>query len=465
MTKAYIGYWWLPGNEKNSIPGTLTIHNNGDYILQLLDTFKNGSVIVNFRIIREFELIIGIAREEDSNYDYSFKLLNSIVVSNSLNKLTYYKLHASFILKSVSSELSGTLKFDSIILDPQFLNEWIDTSSFDLSYPNEQNNKLHDFSLRYKQPEPIILFENQDFTLKLLTVISYKHPTNSQFNCSQSTFLKLEFLEQKSLTEIRETSKKIRNFFTLAIGTPIKMSRISVGWQNNKGIYFDYLWKDKFQNNFNNPMKIHNSMQMLLGYDFLKDDVNQVFQNWFDKYDDLKFTINNFFGTLYNDFLYTEDKFLNYVFGLEVYHRTKYGGFNHKNENYLKIRKDILDQIHNKRHIQWLESRLRKHTENSLKQRLEHLFEVHNQSLNGLVNDVEKFIDNVVETRHFHVHEKVKNKELVITDVIELSRMTKKLRVFIQAILMFELGFDHEVINKQLHITFHNSLKFDNNND
>lgn len=465
MTKAYIGYWWLPGNEKNSIPGTLTIHNNGDYILQLLDTFKNGSVIVNFRIIREFELIIGIAREEDSNYDYSFKLLNSIVVSNSLNKLTYYKLHASFILKSVSSELSGTLKFDTIILDPQFLNEWIDTSSFDLSYPNEQNNKLHDFSLRYKQPEPIILFENQDFTLKLLTVISYKHPTNSQFNCSQSAFLKLEFLEQKSLTEIRETSKKIRNFFTLAIGTPIKMSRISVGWQNNKGVYFDYLWKDKFQNNFNNPIKTHNSMQMLLGYDFLKDDVNQVFQNWFDKYDDLKFTINNFFGTLYNDFLYTEDKFLNYVFGLEVYHRTKYGGFNHKNENYLKIRKDILDQIHNKRHIQWLESRLRKHTENSLKQRLEHLFEVHNQSLNGLVDDVEKFIDNVVETRHFHVHEKVKNKELVITDVIELSRMTKKLRVFIQAILMFELGFDHEVINKQLHITFHNSLIFDNNND
>lgn len=465
MTKAYIGYWWLPGNEKNSIPGTLTIHNNGDYILQLLDTFKNGSVIVNFRIIREFELIIGIAREEDSNYDYSFKLLNSIVVSNSLNKLTYYKLHASFILKSVSSELSGTLKFDSIILDPQFLNEWIDNSSFDLSYPNEQNNKLHDFSLRYKQPEPIILFENQDFTLKLLTVISYKHPTNSQFNCSQSAFLKLEFLEQKSLTEIRETSKKIRNFFTLAIGTPIKMSRISVGWQNNKGVYFDYLWKDKFPNNFNNPMKIHNSMQMLLGYDFLKDDVNQVFQNWFNKYDDLKFTINNFFGTLYNDFLYTEDKFLNYVFGLEVYHRTKYGGFNHKNENYLKIRKDILDQIHNKRHIQWLESRLRKHTENSLKQRLEHLFEVHNQSLNGLVDDVEKFIDNVVETRHFHVHEKVQNKELVITDIIELSRMTKKLRVFIQAILMFELGFDHEVINKQLHITFHNSLIFDNNND
>lgn len=465
MTKAYIGYWWLPGNEKNSIPGTLTIHNNGDYILQLLDTFKNGSVIVNFRIIREFELIIGIAREEDSNYDYSFKLLNSIVVSNSLNKLTYYKLHASFILKSVSSELSGTLKFDSIILDPQFLNEWIDNSSFDLSYPNEQNNKLHDFSLRYKQPEPIILFENQDFTLKLLTVISYKHPTNSQFNCSQSAFLKLEFLEQKSLTEIRETSKKIRNFFTLAIGTPIKMSRISVGWQNNKGVYFDYLWKDKFPNNFNNPMKIHNSMQMLLGYDFLKDDVNQVFQNWFNKYDDLKFTINNFFGTLYNDFLYTEDKFLNYVFGLEVYHRTKYGGFNHKNENYLKIRKDILDQIHNKRHIQWLESRLRKHTENSLKQRLEHLFEVHNQSLNGLVDDVEKFIDNVVETRHFHVHEKVQNKELVITDIIELSRMTKKLRVVIQAILMFELGFDHEVINKQLHITFHNSLIFDNNND
>ncbi|MBO3097606.1 ApeA N-terminal domain 1-containing protein [Gelidibacter pelagius] len=465
MTKAYIGYWWLPGHEKNSIPGTLTIHNNGDYILQLLDTFKSGSVIVNFRTIREFELIIGIAREEDSNYDYSFKLLNSIVVSNSLNKLTYYKLHASFILKSVSSELSDTLKFDSIILDPQFLNEWIDTNSFDISYPNEQNNKLHNFSLRYKQPEPIILFENQDFTLKLLTVISYKHPTNSHFNCSQSAFLKLEFLEQKSLTEIRETSKKIRNFFTLAIGTPIKIRRISVGWQNSEGVYFDYLWKDKFQNNFNNPIKIHNSMQMLLGYDFLKDNVHQVFQNWFDKYDDLKFTINNFFGTLYNDFLYTEDKFLNYVFGLEVYHRTKYGGFNHKNENYLKIRKEILDQIHNKRHIQWLESRLRKHTENSLKQRLEHLFEVHNQSLNGLVDDVEKFIDNVVETRHFHVHEKVQNKELVITDVIELSRMTKKLRVVIQAILMFELGFDHEVINKQLHITFHNSLIFDNNND
>lgn len=464
-TKTYVGYWWLPENDKNRIPGTLIIHDNGDYILQILDAFKNGDEKVNFRIIREFELIIGIAREEGSNYDYSFKLLDSRVISNSLNKLTYCKLQASYLLKSIASEFSDTLKFDSVILEPQFLNQWVDINSFDLSYPDERDNKLHDLLLHYKQPESIILFKNQGFTLKLFTSISYEFPINTHFSCNQSTFLKIEFFETKSLTEIRIISKKIRNFFTLAIGTPIRISKIRVGWQESNGILFDYQWKDKFQNNFNSSMKIHNSRHMLLSYNFLKDNVNQVFQNWFDKYDDLKFTINNFFGTLYNDFLYTEDKFLNYVFGLEVYHRTKYGGFDYKKEDYLKIRKEILDQIHDKRHVQWLESRLRKHTENSLKQRLMHLFEVHNRSLNGLVDDVEKFIDNIVETRHYHVHEKVKNEALVVTDVLELSRMTTKLRVIIQAILMFELGFENEIINKQLRITFHNSIIFDNRND
>lgn len=463
-TKTYIGYWWLPEDDENRIPGTLIMNDNGDFILQIIETFSNGDVEKKFRTHREFDLIIGIAREEGSNNDYSFKLLRSLVISNALNKLTYYKLHASYVLKSISSEFSDILKFDIVKLEPQYLNQWLDINSLNLSYSKKRSDKLHDFILSHEQPEPITLFKNKDFILKLHTSISYGFPINAEFKCSQSAFLKIEFSQPKGLTEIREVSKKIRNFFTLAIGTPIKIDKISVGWQESEGVYFDYLWKDKFQNNFDSSMKIHNSRHMLLSYNFLKDNVNLIFQNWFDKYDDLKFTINNFFSTLYNDFLYTEDKFLNYVFGLEVYHRTKHGGFDYKKESYLQIREEILDKLEDKHHIQWLEARLNKHIENSLKQRLAHLFSIHSQSLNGLVEDAEAFINNVVETRHYYVHEKVLNEEFVISDVIALNRMKTKLRVIIQAILMHELGFENEVINKQLCSTFHNSLIFDNRN-
>lgn len=65
------------------------------------------------------------------------------------------------------------------------------------------------------------------------------------------------------------------------------------------------------------------------------------------------------------------------------------------------------------------------------------------------------FLKQVVATRHYHVHSNVKDEDFVVKDVIELSRINKKLEIIIQAILMIELGFEQGVINERLKKTDH----------
>lgn len=464
-TKNYIGYWWLPENESNKVAGTLVLNDNGDFVLQILDFFKTEGRNQSLRATRRFPLIIGVARDENSKIDLTFKLLDSIVISNSINKLTYYKIQSSFFLTSQNPEFSSNLKFDKLIIEPQHLNRWLDLNSYSLSLIGSREQKALDFDLSYRQPEPITLFENEDYKLNAFSTVTYGYPFNNEFKSKESARLALIFKDDKDLKQLKDYSNRIRNFLTLAIGTPVRISNMSVSSSIEKNISFDYFWRDKFDIESKRGQKFLDSTHMLFGYPFIKENVKTIFTNWFSKYESLKFTINNFFGTLYNDFLYSEDKFLNYIFGLEVYHRTVYGGFDLKKESYLKIRQEILDKISgNQSHIEWLTSRLKKYKENTLKQRIEHLLTIHKESLKGLIDHNEIFINKIVETRHYHVHERVQNMDYVVKDLIELNKITSKLRIIIQAILMYELGFEQTEINIRLRNSINNKFIFESKN-
>ena len=138
------------------------------------------------------------------------------------------------------------------------------------------------------------------------------------------------------------------------------------------------------------------------------------------------------------------------MFSIEVYHRAKYGGFDLKDKSYLEFRERVLGCVENNSDKQWLEARLRQYTENKLESRLKNILELNEVSLSGLIENNELFLKQVVETRHYHVHSNVKDVEFVVKDVIELSKINRCLEIIIQAVLMIELGFKQDVINKTL---------------
>ena len=455
--KSYIGYWWLPDKEDEKISGTLTLLQNGDYILQVLEEFSDLSL----RFKNDIELIIGIAREVGSSKDFSFKLIKSFTINNSINVLTYYKLAVSWVLKSSKLDKSSNLKFNVLKIVPQNLDTWFGINVFETNFLN--SNDEDKFPLKFNKQEGVLLYKSEDFTIEVHLGYSYGFLKRTDFIAQQEAFIKIKFTESKEIIKLMEFSDKLRNFFSLAIGNPIKLKDFIVvndAESKNAANYYFY-FKDSFRSNFNDSLSVNNQRQMLFGYDLIKKDTQEILRNWFKKYDKLKFTINNYFNSIYNDSHYTEDKFLNYVFAIEVYHRNQYDDFELRDENYLSFRKTILSKIDNTSQKQWLIARLNKYKENKLNNRLTYILDILKKCIEGLIDDNETFINQVVETRHYYVHENVRNQDIVIKEEEILLNINEKLKIILQALMLKEIGFEDEVIAKLLQNPLYNRMAFD----
>lgn len=444
----YIGLWWLPEEEENKFQGILYVESNGDFVLNFLKESTSFDFEKKYRSSTEFSAIIGIAKEKKSNDEYVFKLLDAYIVFRSMSRLSNFKIKSYSILRSKSSEFSSDLKFEILCLKTDLIDDWFNINGYQLSI---KDNGLMNFNLDYEQPNEIVLYSSTTFDIKAYFSVSHNLTIDSEFTSKQSIFLNLYFHKSKTFEELKLYIRKVRDFYTLAIGAPINVPKSVftkvVNDKKNPNINFDYYQKSKYKNSVPTFLQ---ARRMLINYDFIKDFSQDVFTNWFNKYDELKFLMNNYFGSLYNEFKYVEDKFIDFVFSIEVFHRANYEGFDLKNDDYLKIRDRVMDCVQNPSDKQWLESRLKKYTENTLYSRLSHILELYEGSLNELIEDNELFLLQVVETRHYHVHSFVKNNEFVVKDVVKLSRITRKLEIIIQAILMVELGFDQDAINERL---------------
>jgi len=447
-TKTYIGYWWLPNDFENKFQGTLIFETNGDVVLNFLKDSTSIEFNKKFRTRIEIPVLFGLAKDESTNKEFSFKLLDSYVSYSSISRLSYLKIKTNSILKSTRSEFGEDVRFNILRLKPENIDEWFNISGYNLDI---EDDDTFSYKLTYKQPNEIELYKSSEFEIKVFFSASYGALIRSEFNSEQSVNINVHFNESKSHDELQEFSRKLRNFFTLAIGHPINILKteytVVIKDEKFPNYNFKYYNKSKYKST---SKKLVNSNNMLFDFEMVKDSLQIVFNNWFEKYDELKFLMNNYFGSLYNEYKYVEDRFTDFVFSIEVYHRAKYGGFDLKEKSYLEIRERVLGCVENNSDKQWLEAKLKKYTENKLESRLKNILELNEVSLSGLIENNELFLKQVVETRHYHVHSNVKDEEFVVKDVIELSRINKKLEIIIQAILMTELGFEQDVINKRL---------------
>ena len=429
IDKTYVGYWWLPDDIEHKIHGTLTIFNDNKIILSTLNQFHGIDEKDYLTHSIEIGLILGFASESESNHNFSFKLVEPHLSGLNISSINSYEFTISKTLKSKFRDFSSNLKFDTLKIRPTCIDNWLDKKGYKLSYPEDRKTGLNNFQINYFHPDEIVLFEGEEFKIISGFEVSY-HSPKFQFKTQQRSYIVVKYNEVKDLKNIIEDSLKIRNFFTLAVGTPIHFestylasSFIENGEKRRQ--YFSYQTKNKFDNT---AVDLHcpESYNMLLGYEHVEDNIQIVLKNWLGKYDLLKFLINNFFGTLYNQYLYSDDRFLNYVFALEVYHKTK-------SKKKLK-----------------------------LQDRIRQLIDENEVLLKGLITDKEKLIKQIVETRHHFVHDSVLKPEFVIKPLDKLHKLGSILEVLIQVLLLKEIGISQDIISQRINMTLNNGLIFHN---
>ncbi len=430
--KNYFGYWWLPNGEENKISGTLTLFEGGKYILKTLNRFHELSKESYLTELIELDLILGFAVESSTNDTFSFKLIDSLKSNIILSSLSSIEFSVSKVLKSQFKEFSFDLKFDTLKIRPTCIDNWFNKMGYKLTYPEDRKKGLNNFQLNYFQLEDEILFECNEFKITSSFEVSYNFPKN-EFKTKQLANLVVEYNSKRDLVKILEDSLKIRNFFTLAVGEPVHyesffLASTFIKKGSKHRTYFSYHANNKFDN-IKIDYDFPHSDSMLFGFEHIKDDIQFIFKNWFEKYDLLKFILNNYFGTLYNQFLYSEDRFLNYIFALEVYHKTKY-----------VKKKKLIDRI-------------------------SQLLNENSNLLVGLVNDQDKLANQIVETRHHFVHDTVLNPQFVIKDVVKLDKLGSILEVLIQIILLKEINMPMDIIITRIKKPINNAVIFHNSHE
>ena len=74
----YIGYWWLPNDFENKFQGTLVFEANGDVVLNFLKDATSINFDKIYRNRTKIPTLFGIAKDESSTKESSFKLLNAL---------------------------------------------------------------------------------------------------------------------------------------------------------------------------------------------------------------------------------------------------------------------------------------------------------------------------------------------------------------------------------------------------
>ena len=151
-------------------------------------------------------------------------------------------------------------------------------------------------------------------------------------------------------------------------------------------------------------------------YKSLSERPEFYLQNWFNLIEKFRPAYDLYFGTIYNPHLYLTHTFLSLAQAIESYHS-----------------KSRAEHMHRK----------------TLRTRIEELFEKYGKLFTLFINNKDKFITKVVDTRNYYTHYD-KHLEKRATKVLELPFLSDKLRLMLIAILLKEIGFDYRVAEQAL---------------
>jgi hypothetical protein len=440
----YKGIWWLPDNPGEQISGTLRFSPNKGVTLDLDGAFNSRK---NLEEMQNFPIILGITVE-----GREITLTNCIGARGTKTS----KFYADLVFKNVHFQRIEDVRFKSISVRYSHLDDWLGISNFSITPDNDE------IVIKCKFQKPI-QFNIGDYKIFIVIETTYPIPVivQKEVTIKQVVYITVESQDEKSFDEFLNIMRNIKNFLSLGVGEPVYPLAIKGTTESNKQVI-----KDRF---FYKPVEVFYrlsdiprirevfSFQMLFTFKNVQDRFGIFLGNWFEKAQLLKPTYDLYFGTLYNPHLYLESQFLSLTQAIESYHQRVYGGKYVSKEAYEivydilvnAISEEIEDSPEDK--LEDLKGRLKKYLEHgndfNLRTRLKEVVNDYEALTTLFINDKDKFIHNVTETRNYLTHyDKDKKPPSPVENYEELFQLIQNLKIIVEICLLKEAGFSLEEI-------------------
>jgi hypothetical protein len=435
-----IGYFWLPGQDENKIPGILTIKNGGDIELEVIGLFDesieslSGDVDLN-RIIGHVEKD-GVVTLDDCFYTE---------INLSSDRIYKAKVYVYRVLSGVAYDENEVVTFNTLSFSVDCLDEWIGISGINVD--SDWKNKTATIS--YNPPENITYFLDNGMELEIC--FAYTRFTNAtEAKITQKAYFKLKSEELRSLNDFTGIAYKLTNLMCFAIDTTVTLKNLtatSSEIQRDGDGEKKYLVPVKiYYPSISFSEKIPNKIwhQMLFNYGTIKNNAQDIFNNWIRAYEIMAPALNLYFSTKNGAQKYIDGKFLALAQGLETYHRRT---SDEKLMDAMEFKLLVPTIVENcpEQHLDWLNGLLMYGNEISLGKRLKRIIEPFKDKL-GNSKERNQLLRKIVDTRNYftHYNEGLKDNS---ADGSELWSLCQKMEVIFQLHFLKVVGFSDEEID------------------
>lgn len=410
----YKGFWFLPQNPENKVPGTLYFEVNNEIRLELIGGFEED--ISEIFSSHSLDIIHGIT----SNNEYiSLFFCQKYSSWNFSSPYPISRFNCHYLIKGKHLSNVNENIFDRIQIELSSLYEWLPSGRIRNSITFSKDDRPIETTVSVSEEDywEIDVKIDQDFELKLFGIGGFtSNGDHSEYKFYQKTILEISSNNsKKSFIDLLNKVEIFKQFLSLAALSTIDFLQITL---------FD---NDDFQE-FDNGKKIIHSIplyfieekqkiekpkrhQFLFKHSDISDVFPEIIKKWYGIKENLAPIRNHLISSVKTKNVFTSLDFLIIVQALEGYHRR----FIYKKDKELKTRlSELID-----------------------------LFKGVNKITNNPIN-----ITHVVSSRNYYSHFFDRNKNVL--DGVELFYLTNKLRNLLICCVLRLLGFDIGLTNKLL---------------
>lgn len=445
------GYFWLPSQPENKIPGTLKISDGGEIDLEIIGNFDNSLESFNDDIT--IQRIVGFVEKDGyvtlDDCFYRNKNISFGCISKSL-------VHVNTVLYGAHYGENEELTFSTFRFAVEGLDKWLNICGIKVDY--DFANKTA--TINYKSPP------EESFTLsnglKLTITFGWTLPglpVVTEAKITQKAYIKLSSEETRPLTDFISTAYKITNLLCFALDATVSIHDVSATSSEllreiSEGkhrpvpikIFYPSLPFSEVS-----PKVYWNSM--LFRFPQIKDNAKEIFNNWLNAYERIEPAFNLYFASKTGAHKYIDGKFLSLAQGIETFHRRTSDETVMPDAEFKDIVGTLIDACPENRK-KWLEGKLTYSNELTFRTRLKQIVD-NFKSFFGSSKDRKAFISQIVNTRNYLTHYDISLKSTECSGA-QLFEVCMKMECLFQLHFLKEIGLSDEEIK----IIAENNYKF-----
>lgn len=474
----YKGHWWVPGKQEDRVGGVLNYEPTAGAKLELFEAFETG-----FQETPEHDhhsRLYGVSKDGDFITLVDCHRAGFGSRHTESGRTSYSSYQIRYILDGVQVPRNQNISFTEFKVSFPGITEWSKHAPIsDTGHPPSGG-----FELELENPDPLEA-NVMKYSLKLLTSFS---PTLSRADTpsiSSETYFRLSPTHPTiTLPRLRGFVSSLRDLLTIATNHTMEPNYIEAKTPNTGLSDIDLYYADTSFGQSGAPGITNINFRL----PDIPDGFEGLISRWFELRGEVESTIGVFLGTRYSSGIYQQDTFLSLTQAVESFHRRRFddeymdpqeydtdlypdimafirgdladvydssemfagGTLTPSQLSHLKSMREAYDFPNDLSNV--LDSAVEYANEYSLRKRFKDLVnDEYNDILSDLPHSAVDKIHPIVETRNHFTHQiKEQEKNPVVAEGADLTRLSWSVEQLLEVALLSEIGVPESQIRQTL---------------